>query len=123
MWRSSDEQLIERARRWLWWRRPLGIGFMLFGVVAMVASYDLYEQVNELAKVMAESEAVAEREGAEVVPLTPVLNFQAGFIAGNAAWIGLCMLFGGFLSAFTRDRKTEILLRLWDERRRGEGEG
>ena len=109
-WRSDDAYVM-RQRRFLAWRRPLGLTLLMIGVVLGVSSYWVWR----------------ERNPSEVLHLQPPneTTFEIGFIWGLSvaqalvATIG-CILLG--ISYLWGWRGTRLLIKYHDQLRNSDND-
>ena len=122
LWRITDEEFVERVRRWHRLRRLWGALLLLVGVaftVVMVIwgqrlsdrSLDLINTLAELDNPSAEQREQRTETSCFYIGLGLGSMIMGGILAGGmGAGAGLALLVGS-------DRKDRLLLDCWDERR------
>ncbi len=118
-WVLSDDQFIERVRRWQRYRRPVGALYALLGVAGVVL---ILYWVNDLRtkslSVLNEMRDMQNPTTQQVAQSLDHVRFNIGFSLGFSLATGLTAAAGlatsGVVCLLAQSRKDKLLLRCWD---------
>ena len=119
----SDEQFVQRVRRWQPWHRSVGVAMLLIGIA--VVGLGLYRVFHLRAEALVmldqfrDGRQPTTRDTKEVMA---TLEFSSGMLLGlvlGGALAGGGVLIGSGLSTFMGSRRDRLLLQLWEGRAHG----
>lgn len=117
----SDEQIIQNLRRDQRLRRPLGIIFTILGLIgaALVCYWTQDLRAQSLAT-FDEMSRAPHPTTQQVERAFDESRFTSGFALGSLCAAGLAgalpLAMHGLIWVFVRNRKDQLLLKLWDDR-------
>ena len=117
----TDEQVIERIRRWQHYRRPVGATCFVLGlsIVAIILYWvhDLREQSLALLSQLDPSRAPTTQEMQRSFDHAQYnMGFGLGFGLAAALATGASLAASGLVWLLSQSRKDRLLLRCWDGR-------
>jgi hypothetical protein len=123
-WLPTDQQRIERIRRWQKYRRPMGIAAALVSFAGCILIfYYLVQFRSEITMGFSpeEIQAIESRDSKAAQAANNMdgkLNFDMGFALGLSFAIGIWSTAGlgimGIMMILLKNRKDQLLLKCWD---------
>jgi hypothetical protein len=114
----SDEQFVERVRRWQPWRRPVGAFMLLIGIgVAGLSLYRVYGLRAESMAIFSEIKRIQNPSTQSANEATTAAEFTTamalGFVLGTGLAAGMTFIFASF-GMLRQSRKDRLLLQAWE---------
>jgi len=113
----SDEQFIERMRKWQRLRRWYRLSVIVVGLLLIGMSYWSYGRLFPVKEMVAEIASDPDATH-ETIAAANLASFRAGavfgFVVYGSEMLGIWAIMLGITSGFITNRRDQLLLQCWD---------